>query len=44
MDAEIFTGEIVKIFNRLKTIMFKDKMNRNEENFTELTLLVLSMR
>src|SRR4051794_11987734 len=44
MDAEIFTEEIVRIFNRLKTVTFRDRMNINEENSAELTLLVLSMR
>src|SRR5436305_12814360 len=44
MNAEIFTGETVRIFNRLKTVKFRDRTNINEENFAELTLLVLSMR
>src|SRR4051794_28343449 len=44
MDAEMFTGETVRIFNRLKTVRFRDKTNINEENFAELMLLVLSMR
>src|SRR3954469_5165602 len=44
MDAEKFTGETVRIFNELKAVRFKDRTNINEENFAELTLLVLSMR
>ena len=44
MDAEIFTGEIVRIFNELKTVTFRDKTDINEENSAEFTLLVLSMR
>ena len=44
MDAEMFTGETVRIFNGLKAIRFRDKTDINEENSAELTLLVLSMR
>src|SRR5437660_12188423 len=44
MDAELFTGETVRIFNRLKTVQFRDRIDINEENSVELTLLVLSMR
>src|SRR5947199_5743130 len=44
MDAEIFTGETVKIFNRLKKEMFRDRKDINEENSAEFTLLILSMR
>ena len=44
MDAEMFTGETVRIFNRLKAVQFRDRMDINEENSAELTLLVLSMR
>src|SRR3954454_17396340 len=44
MDAEMFTGETVRIFNRLKAVRFRDRMDINEENSAELTLLVLSMR
>src|SRR5256885_9381039 len=44
MDAEMFTGETVRIFNRLKAVQFRDRTNINEENSAELTLLVLSMR
>src|SRR5256714_14711999 len=44
MDAEMFTGETVRIFNKLKAVRFRDRTNINEENFAELTLLVLSMR
>src|SRR5256885_9454966 len=44
MNAEMFTGETVRIFNRLKAVQFRNRMDINEENSTELTLLVLSMR
>src|SRR2546423_2990377 len=44
MDAEMFTGETVRIFNRLKAVRFRDRTDINEENSAELTLLVLSMR
>src|SRR3954454_22399783 len=44
MNAEMFTGETVRIFNRLKAVRFRDRMDINEENSAELTLLVLSMR
>src|SRR2546423_1501769 len=44
MDAEMFTGETVRIFNRLKAVRFRNRMDINEENSAELTLLVLSMR
>src|SRR5256714_1217713 len=44
MDAEMFTGETVRIFNRLKAVRFRDRMDINKENFAKLTLLVLSMR
>src|SRR5256884_399987 len=44
MDAEMFTGETVRIFNRLKAVQFRDRMDINEENSAELTLLVLSMK
>src|SRR5256885_1109779 len=44
MNAELFTGETVRIFNGLKAVQFKDRTDINEENFAELTLLVLSMR
>src|SRR5256884_1422886 len=44
MDAEMFTGKTVRIFNGLKTVQFRNRMNINEENSAELTLLVLSMR
>src|SRR3954452_11239428 len=44
MNAEMFTGETVRIFNGLKAVQFRDRTNVNEENFAELTLLVLSMR
>ena len=44
MNAEMFTGETVRIFNELKAVQFRDKTNINEENSAELTLLVLSMR
>src|SRR5256714_584465 len=44
MDVEMFTGETVRIFNRLKAVQFRDRMDINEENSAELTLLVLSMR
>src|SRR3989440_6133677 len=44
MDAEMFTGETVRIFNGLKAVQFRDRMDINEENFAELMLLVLSMR
>src|SRR4051812_2670042 len=44
MDAEMFTGETVRIFNELKAVQFRDRMDINEENFAELTMLVLSMR
>ena len=44
MDAEIFTGETVRIFNKLKAVMLGDRMDMNEENFAELTLLSLSIR
>src|SRR5436305_14763592 len=44
MDAEMFTGETVRIFNRLKAVQFRDRTDINEENSAELTLLVLSMR
>src|SRR5436309_15474256 len=44
MDAEMFTGEMVKIFNELKAVQFRDRMDINKENSAELTLLVLSMR
>src|SRR2546421_8888457 len=44
MDAEMFTGETVRIFNELKAVRFRDKTDINEENSAELTLLVLSMR
>src|SRR2546421_12644761 len=44
MDAEMFTGETVGIFNRLKAVQFRNRTDINEEHSTELTLLVLSMR
>src|SRR5436305_14557033 len=44
MDAEMFTGETVKIFNGIKAVWFRDRTDINEENFAELTLLVLSIR
>ena len=44
MNAEMFTGETVRIFNGLKAVRFRDRTDINEENFAELTLLVLSMR
>src|SRR2546423_5386748 len=44
MNAEMSTGETVRIFNRLKAVQFRDRTDINEENFAELTLLVLSMR
>src|SRR6266516_4536756 len=44
MDAEMFTGETVRIFNELKAVQFRDRTDINEENSVELTLLVLSMR
>src|SRR2546423_12503092 len=44
MDAEMFTGETVRIFNGLKAVQFRNRMDINEENSAELTLLVLSMR
>src|SRR5437764_8687317 len=44
MDAELFTGETVRIFNRLKAVQFRNRMDINEENSVKLTLLVLSMR
>src|SRR5436305_10311451 len=44
MDAEMFTGETVRIFNELKAVQFRNRTNINEENFAELTLLVLSMK
>src|SRR6266480_3708102 len=44
MDAEMFTGETVRIFNELKAVTFRDRTDINKENFTGLTLLVLSMR
>src|SRR6266480_4191346 len=44
MDAEIFTGETVRIFNELKAVMLGDRTDMNEENFVELTLLSLSIR
>src|SRR2546423_8941200 len=44
MDAEMFKGETVRIFNGLKAVQFRDRMDINEENSAELTLLVLSMR
>src|SRR3954452_24935255 len=44
MDAEIFTGETIRIFNGLKAVKFRDRTDINEENSAELTLLVLSMR
>src|SRR6266480_3558724 len=44
MDAEMFTGETIRIFNRLKAVQFINRTDINEENSAELTLLVLSMR
>src|SRR2546421_8002739 len=44
MDAEMFTEEKVRIFNGLKAVQFRNRMDINEENSAELTLLVLSMR
>src|SRR3954452_13342606 len=44
MDAEMFTGETVRIFNGLKAVQFRDRTDVNEENSAELTLLVLSMK
>src|SRR5438067_762051 len=44
MDAEMFTGETVRIFNELKAIQFRDRTDINEENSAKLTLLVLSMK
>src|SRR2546430_12322192 len=44
MDAEMFTGETVRIFNGLKAVQFRDRTDINEENSAELTLLVLSIR
>src|SRR5436305_3058557 len=44
MDAEMFTEETVRIFNRLKAVQFRDRTDINKENSAELTLLVLSMR
>src|SRR2546423_6081309 len=44
MNAEMFTGETVRIFNKLKAVQFRDRTDINEENSAKLTLLVLSMR
>src|SRR2546423_273384 len=44
MDAKMFTGETVRIFNRLKAVQFRNRTDINEENSAELTLLILSMR
>src|SRR2546423_12087051 len=44
MNAKMFTGETVRIFNGLKAVQFRNRTDINEENSTELTLLVLSMR
>src|SRR2546421_11220540 len=44
MNAEMFTGEMVRIFNKLKAVQFRNRTDINEENSVELTLLVLSMR
>src|SRR3954452_22438945 len=44
MNAEMFTGETVRIFNELKAVRFRNRTDINEENSTELTLLVLSMK
>jgi hypothetical protein len=44
MNAEIFSGKTVKIFNGLREIKFEDNEERNEKNFAELTLLILSVR
>src|SRR2546421_5304381 len=44
MNAEMFTGKTVRIFNELKAVQFRDRTDINEENSAELTLLVLSMR
>src|SRR2546429_9019647 len=44
MNAEMFTGGTVGIFNKLKAVRFRDRTDINEENSAELTLLVLSMR
>src|SRR5436309_227034 len=44
MNAEMFTGETIRIFNELNAVKFRNRTNINEENSAELTLLVLSMR
>src|SRR4051794_17383850 len=44
MNAEMFTGKTIRIFNKLKAVKFRDRTDINKENFAELTLLVLSMR
>src|SRR5256884_7118251 len=44
MDAEMFTGETVRIFNGLKAVQLRNRTDINEENSAELTLLILSMR
>src|SRR3954451_17604611 len=44
MDAEMFTGKTVRIFNELKAVRFKDRTDINEVNSAELTLLVLNIR
>src|SRR6266480_2269033 len=44
MNAEIFTGEMIRIFNELKAVKFRDRTDINKENSMELILLVLSMR
>src|SRR2546423_7651350 len=44
MNAEMFTGETVRIFNGLKAVQFINRTDINEESSAELTLLVLSMR
>src|SRR6266516_714994 len=44
VNAKIFTGKKVRIFDELKKIKFESKESRNSENFTELTLLALSIR
>src|SRR2546429_6996224 len=44
MDAEMFTGKTVRIFNRLNAVKLRNRTDINEENSAELTLLILSMR
>src|SRR5437764_11439931 len=44
MDAELFTRKKVRIFNGLKAVQFRNRTDINKKNFTELTLLVMSMK